>query len=232
MRVKIGPYKTWIGPWQIAGYVPFLNEDQQDKLGHWISHSRIKWVLDWINNLRGDRKIKVRIDEHDTWSMDNTLAHIILPMLKQLKATKHGSPIVDDEDLPPEMRYNDVEAYDDNGVWIEPKTNWVHHRWDWVLNQMIWSFEQELDDSWEDQFYHGEPKYKYTTVRINGEAYEEHIEPSHSDNFVATDDETDWVRMDQVNPDYWVDYEGMKRYNERIQNGFRLFGKYYQNLWN
>ena len=28
-----------------------------------------------------------------------------------------------------------------------------------------------------------------------------------------------------------MDYEGMKVYQERISNGFRLFGKYYENLW-
>ena len=229
MKVKIGPYKNWIGPWQIAEWVPFLNEDQKDRLGHWISHTWIANICDWINKLRGERKIKVRIDPYDTWSMDNTLAHIILPMLKQLRDTKHGSGYVDDEDLPSHMRYSHPKV-DENG-W-NMGDNWVHYKWDWVLNEMIWAFEQELDESWEDQFYHGEPKYKYTTVRINDGAYEEHIEPSHSDNFVAiNNDETDWVRMDQVDPDYWVDYEGMKRYNERIQNGFRLFGKYYQNLW-
>jgi hypothetical protein len=27
------------------------------------------------------------------------------------------------------------------------------------------------------------------------------------------------------------DWEGRKAYEARIQNGFRLFGKYYQNLW-
>ena len=36
--------------------------------------------------------VDVRIDKQDTWSMDYTLAHVILPMLIQLKETKHGSP--------------------------------------------------------------------------------------------------------------------------------------------
>ena len=38
----------------------------------------------------------VKIDYWDTWSMDHTLSYIIVPMLKQLKATKHGAPYVDD----------------------------------------------------------------------------------------------------------------------------------------
>ena len=38
------------------------------------------------------RKVKIKIDRHDTYSMDHTLALIILPMLVQLRNTKHGIP--------------------------------------------------------------------------------------------------------------------------------------------
>ena len=47
-----------------------------------------------------EQKVNVQIDKWDTWNMDATLAHIIVPMLKQLKATKHGAPYVADEDVP------------------------------------------------------------------------------------------------------------------------------------
>ena len=29
----------------------------------------------------------------------------------------------------------------------------------------------------------------------------------------------------------WIDHEGMEVHQARISNGFRLFGKYYENLW-
>jgi hypothetical protein len=208
MKVKIGPYKNWIGPYQLAEWVPFLNEDQQDRLGEWLSKTWIANVCDWIHKLRGERTIKVRIDKYDTWNMDNTLAHIILPMLKQLRNSKHGSAMVDDEDLPSHMRHSSKKSKDD---W-ETEDHWVHYKWEWVLNEMIWSFEQELDENWEDQFYHGTPDYVEIPVP-------------------DTDGLKDCFVIEQHNPNYWVDYEGMKCYNERIQNGFRLFGKYYQNLW-
>jgi hypothetical protein len=38
-----------------------------------------------------------------------------------------------------------------------------------------------------------------------------------------------WV--EGPNNTYKCDYEGIKVVETRIQNGFRLFGKYYQNLW-
>ena len=94
--------------------------------------------------------------------MNNTLAHIILPMLKQLKETKQGSHLVDDEDLPVHMRHGDALGED----------NWVHYKWEWVLNEMIWSFEQVLDDvDWETQFYHGDPEFVKEEVEQIGRAH-------------------------------------------------------------
>ena len=201
MKVKIGPYKKWWGPHQLAELIPFISEDTKDRIGDWLAETWVDKVCECFYN-KSERTIKVRIDPYDTWSMDNTLAHIILPMLKQLKATKHGSPLVDDEDLPEHMRHGDPNEHD----------NWIHYKWDWVLNEMIWAFEQELDDSWEDKFYHGTPVYSDTLFDDDGNDYQQ-------------------PQIIQTNPDYWVDYEGIKEYNNRIDNGFRLFGKYYRNLW-
>jgi hypothetical protein len=33
------------------------------------------------------------------------------------------------------------------------------------------------------------------------------------------------------NDTFKVDHNGMNKHNERINNGLRLFGKYYRNLW-
>jgi hypothetical protein len=33
------------------------------------------------------------------------------------------------------------------------------------------------------------------------------------------------------NDTYKADYEGMKKVHDRMNNGFRLFGKYYRSLW-
>jgi hypothetical protein len=203
MYVKIGPYKEWWGPYQIANLIPFASEETRDKIGDWLADTWVSDLCERIHKIRGERDIKVRIDKYDTWSMDHTLAYIILPMLKQLQETKHGSQLVDDEDLPPYMRYGNPDGYD----------NWVHYRWEWVLNEMIFAFESKLDDSWEDRFYHGEPKYNWELVSKNEE------------------EDSECYTVKQLNPDYWIDMDGYKLYNDRIQNGFRLFGKYYQGLW-
>jgi hypothetical protein len=91
-----------------------------------------------------DPEIEVRIDKEDTWSMDYTLAHVILPMLIQLKETKNGSPLTDDADVPEELR----------STIAEPKENkWdtdsnFHKRWNWVMDEMIWAFTEKCKDDW------------------------------------------------------------------------------------
>lgn len=202
MKVYIGPYKKWWGPYQLAQLIPFVSEDTHHNIGEWLSKTWVNTVCEWLYS-KTKRNIKVRIDEYDTWNMNTTLAHIILPMLKQLKENIHGSQLVDDEDIPEHMRHGDPYGHD----------NWVHYKWEWVLNEMIWAFEQEIDDSWEDQFVHGESEIEWIIVSGKEE------------------DDSAMYEMKQKNPDYWVDREGIKEYNDRINNGFRLFGKYYRGLW-
>jgi hypothetical protein len=76
-------------------------------------------------------------------------------------------------------------------------------RWDWILAEMIWAFEQQLKDDDESEFFdHSECK--------------------------DLKDIKDWnERISKVK----VDNEGLEAHQKRKANGFKLFGKYYQNLW-
>ena len=129
----------------------------------------------------GEQKIEVHIDKWDTWSMDHTLAYIVLPMLIQLKETKHGSPNVDNDDVPINLRATekDVLKYKELGE-TDPD---FFKRWDWVLDEMIYAFDCKAN---KDEVY---------------------------------------MRFDSK------DRIGMEKEQERISNGFRLFGKYYESLW-
>jgi hypothetical protein len=95
------------------------------------------------------RKIDVRIDDHDLWSMDYTLSLIIHPMLVKLKEDKNGSPFVDDEDVPEHLRSANVPPKEND--W--DTDDLVHDRWDWVLDEMIWAFEHRKNDEWKDLYY-------------------------------------------------------------------------------
>jgi len=102
---------------------------------------------------KGKRREEVTIHSYDTWSMDHTLALIALPMLKQLKDTKHGVPYIDYEDMPEHLQYihrqYDPRAAGDlfNG-WNDFDHEFDHQVkvWDWIMDEMIWAMEQVLED--------------------------------------------------------------------------------------
>ena len=183
MKVDIRPYRNWFGPYQLAEKIMFWKNKEDDAVfdfGEKLSNTLIGDFLTWVERKK-KRRVKIRIDAYDTWSMDHTLAIIILPMLKQLRDTKHGSPSVDDNDVPEELRF---AAAEDPGHEFETDSNW-HKRWEWVLNEMIWAFEQIVDD------------------------------------------DSDAIYFE----DGTLDVEKWKAYNNRIDNGTRLFGVYYRGLW-
>ena len=159
-------------------------------------------MFNWIWFDRRTQKIKVRIDRWDTWSMDHTLAHIILPMLVQLKRTKHGAPRVDNADVPKELRMSkkDMAQFAKDGSTDDK----FFKRWDWILDEMIWAFDQKCRDDWEGAYY------EYREM-----GPEESKDP---DNLFG-------LKL------VWEDREGQKAHQERMTNGFKLFGKYYENLW-
>jgi len=159
-------------------------------------------VLNWIWFDRRTQKVNVRIDRWDTWSMDHTLAHIVLPMLVQLKRTKHGAPNTDNADVPKELRMSkkQLTAYSKTG---DTDDNFFK-RWDWILDEMIWAFNQKCRDNWEGDYY------EYREM-----GPEESKDPESLFGLKLV----------------WEDREGQKAHQERMTNGFKLFGKYYENLW-
>jgi len=236
MRVKIGKYTTWWGPYQLAEVICFWARDKKDehglpdkpdyvhKFGEWLAHGSIEpdqevgevlsWgrerhvtllykFLSWFNSKKS-RTIKVQIDPWDTWSMDHTLAYIVLPMLKQLKETQHGAPHVEDDDVPEHLRSTSAPPKEND--WDTDDNHFK--RWDYVLGEMIFAFESKLDDSWEEQFHTGTRDIGWKKLdNGNSKMVKGPNDTSHYDK------------------------EGHRTYQKRISNGFRLFGKYFENLW-
>ena len=201
MKIYIGPYK-----FRMVSYVHDRYMDKKYGRYEWEdNHNKFEAALevfeDFLQSVynltinkyldRANRTVRVRIDKEDTWSMDHTLSHIIVPMLKQLQETKHGVPLVDMEDVP------DILQVEDNKGEIE----WMERRWNFVLNEMVWAFEQKTRDDWEGDYY----KYE--------------------------DDPTNTEGLGLGLKLVWEDREGMKAHQKRMSNGFRLFGKYYEALW-
>ena len=99
----------------------------------------------------GEQHISVSIDEWDTWSMDHTLAHIVLPMLKQLKETTHTAPDVDMMDVPKELRASKIELASAREVG-DTDANYFK-RWYWILDEMIFAFQSKVDYDWKEDLF-------------------------------------------------------------------------------
>lgn len=233
MKVKIGPYKNWFGPYQLADTlcwwvrrVPdedgFLEKPRWVHLfGEWLAHGSIEpdpkpgdpprlwldhdsrhktWLyrfLLWVASKR-KQKVSVRIDPWDSWSAYRNLALVILPVLKQVKEAKYGTPMIDFQDVPEHLATIDFQE----------------QGWQYIVDEMIFAFENVVDDSWEDQFVSGESDLRTEVLK-----WTETGEPL-------------WYRV--VNgPGHTRTYdeEGRSRYQERISRGLVLFGKYYRDLW-
>jgi hypothetical protein len=228
MKVKIGPYINYIGTYQLVDKLFFWHEKYPEvdlekrwdyklhnDFAEWLSETWVEDLCQWIYEKR-QREVKIHIDHYDVWSMDSALALIILPMLKRLKEVKHGSPMVELDDVPLGMRFTETEEYDSQftfDFYQDPdlcKQNVkcdIHSRWDWALNEMIWAFEQlQPDSDWEDQYW-------------------------------ITNPELDLSRTDSgITPVKWkvegeCDWEGRAEHQKRITNGLMLFGRYFQALW-
>lgn len=195
MKVYIGPYRNWIGPYQIADAIFFwvdkrgislIDDDPRykrwdyiasEKLGDWLANTWVTNFCNWLDSKK-KRKIEVRIDKYDTWSLDHTLAIIIHPALVQLKATNHGFFTVDPIDTP------SIEKGEDFEYGVDSKSE---ARYNWVMDELIWTFDQ-LANHTDDTFFYDEASKTYN-------------------------------------------HEASKEYHMRIDNGLRLFGKYYRGLW-
>ena len=237
MKVKIEKYKNYYTCYDIAKALCFWATPAPDEcgmnsepdwvhdFGEWLTYGNVEpepavgevfsminddrkltWfarLLYWLQGDRG-RTVKIQIDAWDTWSMDHTLAMIIVPMLKQLKEKTHGAPFVDDEDVPEELKSTSAPAKEND--WDTDDNHFK--RWDYVLDEMIWAFEKLVDDNWEHEFYSG--THETLTVKREDGLYE---------------------MINGENNTFKVDHEGINKVNDRINNGTKLFGKYYRGLW-
>jgi len=213
MKIYTSNYRHhWVSPYTVLEKVLF-----------WLDWENISYETPWVERW-SDRlnpicvawqkfldfvhpQIRVvKIDYYDTWNMDSTLAQIILPMLKQLNATKQGAPLVEDEDVPEHLRSTAAPAKANE--WDTDANHFA--RWEWIMEELIWTFTQLHPDSdWESQYHTGEidtawgkPDTKGTVEMLKG--------PKDTHQF---------------------DVDGYQRHQARISNGLRLFGTYYRGLW-
>jgi hypothetical protein len=234
MRVNIGPYKddiipvkSWEGSYErMRAKMLGINEwDYDEEHYRWYDYF-IHGVFDtlyelslplnrWSNNRK--RTIKVVVDDYDVWSADHTLALIILPVLQRLKEKKQGSPLVDDADVPEELR--STSAPPKENEWDTDENH--HKRWAWALDEMIWAFEQhtKINGDWEDQYIYNADQLEIKFVPVKDPAFKNHSELKINH------------QKDPSKPAYFRDEEAIKKHVDRMSRGRILFAKYYDGLW-
>ena len=218
MKVYISKYRDhWVSPYTICEKICWWREIDYDE--PWVERmvkilgpvmDVYKKFLDFVHPSIN----YVKIDRYDTWSMDSTLSPIILPMLKQLKKDKHGAPYVDDADVPANLHSTTKSAQKaKKNSWDSDGNHFA--RWDWVLDEMIWAFEELVDDTWEEQYFSGKSDIVWVPCKeldAKGRplTYEMKKGPGDTRKY---------------------DKKGWTKHSARIDNGVRLFGKYYRALW-
>lgn len=207
MRAYIGPYKNWWGPFQIADFLRYAGFSKRrcKRIGEWLNDTPLLEVCEWIH-ARRKRTVKIKIDDYDVWGMDHTLAMIVVPLLQRLKEKKQGAPHVDDDDVPEHLRSASTPPPTPEEInFGSPDANWFS-RWDWILDEIIWSFEQILDEE--------ESEMKFSKDK----------DPSKPSDEPGLSFRESMERID-------FDHEAYKAHHDRIQNGMCLFGKYLRGMW-
>ncbi len=232
MKATIGKHVHWFNTqriekryleWRHGKYDWQVNDSEHD----WLDRTVLKFLDGWQNVLhytinliqsRRKQKVRVHVDPWDVWNANETLSHIILPVLEQLRVTKQGAPFVDLEDVPKKLHGDKLTKKQKENGEVDDKH---FERWDYVLDAMIWSFREISEDMpGEEEFFTGESDLIWTKVDVKGN---------------EVDDDYDGIiyyRMDKgPNDTRHFDKEGYDAYSERVDYGLKMFGKYFRALW-
>lgn len=238
MRVHIGPYKNWFGPYQLAEALCFWVKDTKDEYGfkckpHWI-HQFGEWLaygsilpepqVGDIKNIEDDRaptllfnflswlhekKKRKEFVKIDRWDSWNAESTLALVILPVLKQVRS------EKHGAPFVFSEDVPSE------LRPTSEEVDsynkegitddnwfNRWDWILDQMIYSFERIVNPDWENEFVTGISNLQFKKIEDG--------------NFQMIEGPEHTLKVDRDR----IDEE-----QKKIANGLMLFGKYYQSLW-
>ena len=207
MKIYINrPKDNWLSPYTIIEKVIFWREIDYDEpfVKNILKYTKLGWFCDKLHTIRSfiNRDIKyIHIDPWDAWSLEHTLSPIILPILQELKRVKHGAPFIADEDVPKNLRVGAKGTGDSD----------VHKLFDDGDNTFFERFDYILD----------EMIWTFTQLSM-----EDHEAPFF--------DHTEANKEPDLNKSVRklkVDRKGLAAHNARIDNGLRLFGRYYRHLW-
>lgn len=175
--------------------------------------------------------------DRDIWSLDFHLAEIILPKLIAFqKANKHGTPIFDDY------------VQDENDDQEKARTK----KWDDIIDQMIVGMKYVVVDGYGKKYkkYERELKRQFGDWDAKTEKNKryhlwKHLPPNENGERMSqlVDDPSELSSEDieelvKENGPNWlqdsIHYYNVNLHNEiakKAQEGLKLFGEYFMNLW-
>ena len=201
------PKNNWLSPYTIIEKVVFWREVDYDEPMVKFWNKVLTPFCSGLFTLRNliNRDIKyIQIDPWDAWSIEHTLSPIILPMLQELKKNKHGAPFVADEDVPPKLRAN-------KGVYKGNADPDLHRIEDDVDSKFFRRFDYILD----------EMIWTFTQLSMD----------DHEGQFYDHTESRKEIDLNKSVLKIKVNRVGLRKHQARIENGLRLFGKYYRTLW-
>ncbi len=220
MKVHIGPYRSWIGPYQLAEALCFWAK-RKDKHGF---PERPEWVHQFGEILAhgsiepkpklGERRPFGGRDRKKTW-LYRFLCWVHEKKKRKVVVKVDRSDVYDLYTTHSMILVPMLEKYlEENhgypiGIDSEDVPEHLHGddemMWDYIVREMIWTFRNVEKDRCD--FYTGD--FDMISVREEGVYRIEHG-PNHTAEF----DEAAW-----------------KEFSARREKGLRLFAKYYFNLW-
>lgn len=169
---------------------------------------RLKWysrdLAYWLK--KQYQRVKYGFPLEESWNFNYTCARWALPRLKQLRDGHVGFPTCFSNNPDPcdKQKYFDFFNEIPNGSTQDREYGDI--KWVEILDKIIWScehFEDEIDPIYPENY---DSRYVVVDVSDKGTKFE---------------------RIDKRK----IDWSPVEEHERKLQEGFELFGKYFQNLW-
>lgn len=212
MKVRLRKPANWFGPYQFADkfIAPWLGEERAGEIAEKLPSDLPNAIYNWWNKTKDNKVSYVKIEPHDLWNVDNTLNRIILPLIKAFRDMEGNSyGIIDIDDAPAYLHPNCFKPLTEGEIRCSYPEPGSHERYRWFLDELVFTFEALNSDvhSW----------FESADFEIR-----------HIDTPVDPVTKTRLWKSERIGT---FDEVGYRQTQARIQNGLRLFGKYYRTLW-
>lgn len=237
MKVKIGNYKNFFGPYQLATAICFWakkkpNEfgiketpDWVDDFGEFLAYGSIDrsdsdyrpfaldersgtWLYKLLLYIDSKRNRKIKV-QIDPWDSFSADHTLALIVVPLLKQLKQDKHGAPQVDLEdvPERLRPSAEEKEKLKSSGDVDEKFFE-RWDFVMDMMIWAFEQSLDNDTSELFSSGE--FDMYCKKL----------PNGNSELCTGSKNT-----------YKFNSEAYAAYQSKIDKGLMLFAKYYSSLW-